>query len=527
MTQWQVVPKTRSGGYRILTSAEVKAADERASQVLGVPSIALMESAGRAVAEVTQRRLEGQPSRPDARFVAVVAGRGNNGGDGLVAARLLADWGHTVLVVLCAHADALRGDAATALGAARAAGVAVIEVTDGEGFLQLPAPERFLIVVDALLGTGLTGEVHGVALDAITWMQGVKVPIVAVDLPSGVCADTGRVLGAAAPADETVTFGASRAGHWMFPGASLLGRLTIADIGLSELAMQGPERRLLSSTDLEPAFAERPADGHKGTFGHVYVLAGSPGRTGAARMACEAVLKAGAGLCTLGTTREAFNLVAGALLESMAEVALEPNERGISAAERVAARVNRLDAAVIGPGLPNDPEMADFIAALVPKLAVPAVLDAEALNLLVRRKELFEQGAAKVITPHPGEAARLLGRGVGEVQAARLDAARSLADDTACVVVLKGAHTVVASPDGRVWLCPDGNPGMGTAGMGDVLAGIIGALLGRGLEPVEAATAGVLWHARAGDLVAARRSQASLTAMDVVGALADVERTPC
>lgn len=529
MTQWRVVPEGRAGGLRILTGAEVRAADARAIDALGMPALALMESAGRAVAEVVHARVcvAGGP-RP-AQTIAVVCGKGNNGGDGLVAARLLRDWGHAVLVVLCAEPGSLSADAAVQLGAAQAMGLEIVDASDLDAFAHLPPPGAYAAVVDALFGTGLTGEVHGAAAEAIAWMQGARAPIVAVDLPSGLCADTGRVLGVAVRADETVTFGASRVGHWSFPGAAHVGRLTIADIGLPASAMSGdaPERWLLQARDLATAFAPRPADGHKGTFGHVYVLAGSPGRTGAARLSSEAALRAGAGLCTLGLPREAFRLMAGNLVECMAEVAFDTGEVAISSAERLAGRINRLDAAVLGPGLPADVETGELLAALLPRLEVPSVIDAEALNLLARRKDVFELGAPRVLTPHPGEAARLLGRGIGEVQSARFEAAATLADDTACVVVLKGAHTLVASPNGRTWLCPAGNPGMGTAGMGDVLAGIIGALLARGLEPLEAARAGVLWHALAGDVAAARATQTSLTASDLVAALAEVERSLC
>jgi NAD(P)H-hydrate epimerase len=284
---------------------------------------------------------------------------------------------------------------------------------------------------------------------------------------------------------------------------------------------------VLGDADLVPAFVRRARDGHKGTFGHVYVLAGSPGRTGAARMACDAALRAGAGLVTLGTTREAFRMLGGVLYEAMSEVAIEPGEVAVSAAERLSHRLNLCQAVVIGPGLPVESEIGELLTHLLPRLDVPVVVDAEALNQLAWRKECFESNAPRVLTPHPGEAARLLGRTSAQVQADRVGAAVTLAEETNAVVVLKGAHTLVASPDGGVSVCPDGNPGMGSPGMGDVLAGLVGALMARGMGAVAGARAAVTWHARAGDLAAARRTETNLLARDVLDSLADVERKTC
>lgn len=244
-------------------------------------------------------------------------------------------------------------------------------------------------------------------------------------------------------------------------------------------------------------------------------------------MACDAALRAGAGLVTLGTTREAFRMIGGALYEAMSEAAIEPGEVAVSAAERLSHRLNLCQAVVIGPGLPSEGEVGELLAHLLPRLDVPVVVDAEALNQLAWRKECFESNAPRVITPHPGEAARLLGRTTAQVQADRVGAAVTLAEETNAVVVLKGAHTLVAAPDGTLSICPDGNPGMGSPGMGDLLAGLVGALLARGMSALAAARAAVTWHARAGDLAAACRTETNLLARDVLDSLVEVERKTC
>ncbi len=521
MTRHRIEPAGRAGGRLVLTGAEMRAADRKMIETIGLPGCALMETAGRHVAVAAAALCP--PGRP----IVVVCGRGNNGGDGLVAARHLADWGFTVEIVFCGEPSRATDDARAQLRVVEALALPLRVVTDADDFPHLPVPGHYGLVVDALLGTGLQGSVTGLMAEAVAWINGHGASVLAVDIPSGICSETGQVLGAAVRADATVTFAASKLGHWLFPGAAHTGALSIVDIGIPErLLTSGTPRRLLGDADLSPAFRPRARDGHKGTYGHVYVLAGSPGKTGAARMASDAALRAGAGLVTLGTTREAFRALGGELYETMSEVAIEPGEIAVSAAERLSHRLNRFQAVVIGPGLPAEAEIGDLLAQLLPRLDVPVVVDAEALNQLVWRKECFESAAPRVLTPHPGEAARLLGRTTAEVQADRVGAATALADDTGAVVILKAAHTLVAGPGG-LGICPEGNPGMGTGGMGDVLSGMIGALLARGLDAETAARAGVLWHARAGDTAAARLTETTLLARDVLAELTTVERRSC
>ncbi|MEZ4472139.1 MAG: NAD(P)H-hydrate dehydratase [bacterium] len=477
-----------------------------------------MENAGRHVARAVAERI------PTGAAVAVCVGVGNNGGDGSVAARHLLGWGYAPILFLCGEPGRVQGDARVMLDAARAAGVPVRVLDTVSAFAEAVSGRHFDAVVDALLGTGARGEVGGVLAEAIAWINAQPGFTVAVDIPSGLCGRTGAVLGQAVAADETITFVASKLGLWLGSGPALRGRLRVVDIGMPPLALAGlPSREVLARPALAPAFASRRPDAHKGDLGHVLAVAGSPGRTGAARLVVEAAQRAGAGLVTVALPSAAHPLLAPALCEAMYLDAF-PGTDVEAAAAALLAEIATRDAVVLGPGMPTTPFAGEVLRALLPRLARPAVLDADALNHLGPRPEQLRGLPALVITPHPGEAARLLGSTAAQVQADRLGAATTLAERTGAVTVLKGAHTLVASPGGSLALCPAGNPGMATAGMGDVLAGVIGALLARGLDPEAAARAGVLWHARAGDRARAHRGEGALIARDVVDALAEVER---
>lgn len=510
----RVVPAGRPGGDRILLPDEMGRADAHAIEVLGIPGVALMENASRHVAAAVAERVE--PGAP----VLVLCGGGNNGGDGLAAARHLAGWGHRVAVRLVRARETYTGDAATNLAICEAMGLDV-EVLDGP-----PGGARPALIVDALLGTGLSGDVRGVAKAVIEWVGAQRAPVVAVDIPSGVDGATGAVLGVAIEAVETVTFSASKPGHWLHPGAGHRGALRVVDIGMPPSALdRAPRRRVLGAADLASVRRPRALDAHKGTQGHVYVLGGSVGKSGSIRMCGDAALRAGAGLVTLGTTPSVARALGPVLYETMAEGALdlEADEDGSALVERLGG----FDAIAVGPGLPTEPAYGALLEAVLPALARPVVIDADGLNHLARRPAIGRGAGARVITPHPGEAARLLGTDARAVQRDRLGAAAALHAKYGAVVVLKGAGTIVHAED-EVCICPAGNPGMASAGMGDVLTGIIAALLGRGLSAAEAARAGVLWHARAGDVVAARTSQDHLVAGDVIAALAEGARErPC
>lgn len=463
-----------------LAGAEaMRALDRHAIEVLGVPGEVLMESAGRAVVDVVLAR---RPSR-----VHVVCGPGHNGGDGLVAARHLAIVGVAVDVELVA---APRGDAAVQWERARAAGV---REGDGAGAD---------LVVDAIFGTGLARPVEGPAARAIERLNEAGVPVVAVDLPSGIDADRGAELGVAVRAAETVTFGMPKPGLALEPGRSLAGRVTVARIGIPEHAPGvAPDALVWTPAAAAERLPERPADGHKGHFGHVLVAAGSQGKTGAAALAARAALRAGAGLVTVACPAGVNDILEQKCTEAMTEPVPDTAGRAFAAAaeDALLALAESRDVVALGPGIGREPETEAMVRSLVKRLTKPLVLDADGLNAFEGRAEELR---ASVITPHPGEAARLLGSSSVEIQSDRLGAARRLADMSGAVVVLKGAGTVIAGPEGPPLINPTGGPALAAGGSGDVLTGVVAAFLAQGLPARDAAGLGVFVHGLAADRVA-------------------------
>ena len=492
--------------------------DRRAAEVYGLPTPALMENAGRAVALRADALLGGARGRR----VVVVCGGGNNGGDGLVAARHLANWGARVRVVMACEgwptAPKLSADAGVQLHVVTRCGIEVLGVDpDGRRRVELALTGADL-VVDAVLGTGSRGAPRGAAMVAVELMQAARARILAVDIPTGLDADSGHVPGPAVQAEETVTFGLPKPAHVLLPAAGLCGRVRVADIGFpAPLLEQAPAAfELLEAARVSAMLPARPAAGHKGTFGHVLVVAGSRGMTGAGALASRGALAAGAGLVTWALPASVQPV--GAQLVAEALTASLPDEGEGQLAEAAGEQVLQLlqtrDVLVLGPGLGTGAGVSRVVARLVAEARCPAVVDADAINVLAGQREVLERagrlgrggrsGEAPrlVLTPHPGEMARLLGSDVPSVQQDRLGVALGAARRFGAVVVLKGARTVIASPDGRVSVNPAALPALATGGSGDVLSGIIGGLLAQGLDPYEAACAGVFVHALAGAVAA-------------------------
>ncbi len=491
----------------LLTPAEMAEMDRRTIEDLGVPGLVLMESAAAACVHALLTRWADEANSLG---VLVVAGPGNNGADGLAIARRLVGLGIEVEVSLATPKDRLGRDAAIQLGLAEAQDVPVYE--PGEA----PRAEKFGVVIDALFGTGLSREVEGTAALLVADVSTAGRPVLAVDIPSGIDGSTGQVLGVAVPADCTVTFACPKLGHFAEPGRSHRGALLVADIGVPiarfpEVSADAP--RLLDAGCLTPLGPATPT-AHKGTFGHLLVVAGGPGKVGAARLTCEAALRAGAGLVTLALPE---GVPSDSLAQLRPEVMVErvPSSGGVfgpGSLPAVRALAATRGAVALGPGLGTDPATVAFVRALLADLATPCVIDADALNCMSGAS--WPKGLPRVITPHPGEASRLLGEATTELQRDRVATARALQRRTRCVAVLKGAGTIVAAREGT-WLNPSGNPGMGTAGSGDVLTGVTGALLARDLSPDAAATAAVYWHGVAGDSAAAAKGEAGMLASDI------------
>jgi ADP-dependent NAD(P)H-hydrate dehydratase / NAD(P)H-hydrate epimerase len=500
----------------VLTAEQMRAVDRAATEDFGVPTLLLMENAGRGVADVVVAEVAGRKAGGgpiDGVRVRVVCGAGSNGGDGLVIARHLALAGAEVRVLLAAPRAkvAAGGDAAVMLRALEALGsVTVVDGAAWDGAVAHrwgAALADAQVVVDALFGTGLRADVTGVAAAAIAAMNGAPGIKLAVDIPSGIEADSGRTRGVAFRADLTATIGARKLGFTLDPEVPA-GRIAVVSLGvpIRPPSALGPFCHFVDVAQTLATLPRRGPGGHKGTAGHLLVIAGSAGKTGAAWLAARAAMRAGVGLCTVASTAVGQAALDAKVIEIMTARYTDGDDADAGSAGRIAALAAGMRALAIGPGIPTGPGMRALVADLAGRLALPLVIDADALNLLGADAGplLTPAPAARVLTPHPGEMARLLGTSTAEVQRTRVASARRLAAETRAVVVLKGARTVIAVPDGTVHINPTANPALGTAGAGDVLTGVIGALLAQGLEAPEAARLGVLVHGLAGDRAAAK-----------------------
>lgn len=496
----------RRHGMRVPTSAEIAALDRAATETYGISVAALMEQAGRRVAEAALLLLRPRPGR-----VAVLAGKGNNGGDGFVAARVLRAAGAHVTAVLVGPAGEYTAEAGRALADAGAAGVGFAAGSD-------IALASFDLIIDALFGTGFRGPARGVPRALIEAANASRVPVLSVDVPSGLDADTGQPDGPAIHAVATVTMGLPKVGLLVYPGAELAGTIYVADIGYPpELADDpGVPTHLVTPEMVRTGLPARPPDSHKGSYGRSLIVAGSMGFTGAAALAALGALRSGAGLVTLCVPAGIYPIVAGLLIEAMPRpVDDEEGHLAASAWSAIRETAGSADAIAAGPGLGVSSGVGAVVDGLL-REGRPLVLDADALNTLAGRTDALAAAAGPlVITPHPGELARLTGSTPDTIQADRLAAARAAASRFRCVVVLKGARTVVAQPGGEAFIVPTGNPGMAAGGMGDVLTGMIASLIGQGMAPPEAAWTAAYLHGLAADLIASERGVVGMLAAEV------------
>ncbi len=506
---------------RLVTGEQMARIDQRAIES-GIPGDVLMETAGRGVACVLKELLGGFQDRA----ITLLCGKGNNGGDGFVAARLASLSGAQVRTFLFASADDVKGDTRLNLDRARECGLHIQEIRAPE---DLPEVRQALAdaqaAVDALLGTGIRGGPRGLVADAITLLSEARCPIVAVDVPSGLNADTGRSEGSCAAAASTVTFGQPKLGHFFYPGRSLCGRLHLVDIGLPAPAVEAePDRTyLVAAHGGASLLPRREPTAHKGDCGRVAIVAGSVGLTGAATLSAAAALRAGAGLVTVGVPESLNDILEIKLTEAMTRPLPEVRKArclSLRARGEIQRLIETADSLALGPGLGVHRETVELVKRIIQDVRIPMVLDADALNALAGEvHRLKALSAPAIITPHPGEFSRLTGIDTSKDP---LGAAKELATAVGVTVVLKGAPTVVATPGGEGFVNPSGNAGMATGGSGDVLTGLLAALIGQGLEVEHAACLGVYLHGLAGDLAA--QSQAGLIAGDIVAALPAAEQ---
>jgi NAD(P)H-hydrate epimerase len=503
---------------KIATAEVMRKLDRRAIGELGIPGMVLMENAARGTVRAMFHHF------PDllTRRVGILAGRGNNGGDALAIARYLLNREVTCQVYLLAARDEVKGDAATNLEILRRMGGQIVEIPDQQAWESLQ--EKVAVhdlLVDGIFGTGLNAPVTGFFRRVIDWVNSLGRPVVAIDIPSGLDADTGQVLGACIRACLTVTFGLAKRGLLVHPGVQYCGRLIIVDISLPRPAIEAERLKdhLIEGSELTALLLPRKADAHKGDYGHLLVLSGSPGKTGAAAMVCEAALRVGTGLITLGIPKSLNAIMEVKLTEAMTEPLPETRNQtlSLSAQQRIMELCERKSALAIGPGLSLQSETARLIQRIVRHTHLPAVIDADGLTALAGKIPSTGKNRRNLIlTPHPGEMARLLGTTVPEIQKNRVEVARNFAQEKGLVVVLKGARSIVASPEGDIYINPTGNPGMASGGMGDVLTGMVGGFLAQGFSPLEAAKLGVYLHGLVGDFVAHGKGGRGMGATDLI-----------
>lgn len=512
----------------LVTAEQMQSLDRRTIQEAQVSGTTLMERAGQGVVA----NLISACGSPKGHTIVIVCGKGNNGGDGLVVARLLHKKGAKVHTILLSSPKELSPDAKTMYRR-------LTQLVPRSPLHIQPSPETFQtllerghVIVDAMLGTGLTSTVREPYLSAIELINQSPGKVVAIDIPSGLDSNSGTALGAAVNADLTVTFGYPKVGLYTGAAIDRVGQIHVVDIGIpSQFAEDlSPRIQLLTPERIRPMIPARPLTAHKGTFGHAGIMAGSPGKTGAAAMAGLSALRMGTGLVTIASPRSVSPILEAKLLEVMTDAMPDSPQQqlGMDAYSALLSFMKNKSALGVGPGLGVSEDTTALLVKLLPQLAIPCLLDADALNGLARHPEIFSATTVPpILTPHPGEMARLMGEGYSAkiINQDRLTVATRFAQQHQAIVVLKGARTIVAEPGGQMAVCPTGNPGMASAGMGDVLTGIITGLLAQGLAPWDAAQVGVYVHGLAGDLAAAHLGQAGLIASDVISAIPQAIQT--
>jgi NAD(P)H-hydrate epimerase len=507
---------------RVLNAAQMREADKRAIQDIGIPSLVLMENAGRQTVAAMESMYGDLPER----HVGILCGRGNNGGDGFVVARTLAQRGVDVSVFLIGRVADVRGDARVNLEILGRLGLTVVEVADSQAWeLHFSELSNCTLIVDAIFGTGLNAPVSGLIESVIADVNASAIPVVAIDLPSGLSADSHEPIGPSIDAGLTVTLAAPKLALVLPPAETHAGDIVIADIGIpSEVleAVDGPRVELLTRSSMRELITPRTPDSHKGDYGRVLLVAGSRGKTGAAHLSAIGALRSGAGLVTVATPNSCLDILAAMGAEYMTE----PLDEAVNGLDPDG--VDRLldlarDVVALGPGLGQAEATRDFVKQFVDRATMPLVIDADGLNAFANDPDRLagREGRDVIITPHPGEMARLVGMSTDEVQASRLEIARNFAVAHHVYVVLKGHRTLIATPDEKVFINPTGNPGMATGGTGDVLTGMIAAWLAQLLDAEAACKLAVYLHGMAGDLAEADEGEVALTAGDLAGHLGD------
>ena len=533
---------------KVVTAKEMQEIDRKTIEELGISGLVLMERAGLAVVSKI-KELFGRKK------VLVISGGGNNGADGMVVARDLYNDGWDVRVFLAPRPEELKGDALSQYKTTSKIGVQIKRLEELLAH-HTSAFSRHCLIVDAIFGTGLRKDVTRTVSQVINLINDSRFPVISVDIPSGISSDTGQVMGNAVRADYTVTFGLPKRGHFLHPGAQFSGKLFIEDIGFPQELIRSEryDVELLEKHDISPFIPERRVYSHKGDYGHVLIVAGSRGKTGAALMAAKACLRTGAGLVTIGVPVSLADVFQSRVTEEMTLILPDKGDGTLSgkASNRILDFLQKTaDILAIGPGIGVTLETEKLVKTLIENSASPIVIDADGINSIRGKGKIFAKAKAPVIlTPHPGEMARLLqdtgyrihdrgknptpifrngvmggfersGRGgivlsIQEIEKDRINRAISFVEETGTYLVLKGVPTIIAAPDGKAFINSTGNPGMASGGTGDVLTGMIAGFLGQSRKPLDSCILGVYMHGLAGDIAASEKGQHSLIATDII-----------
>jgi hydroxyethylthiazole kinase-like uncharacterized protein yjeF len=499
---------------RVVTATTMQDIDRQTIDTFGISGLTLMENAGQSCVDAVVEEFGAQG------YAVVIAGKGNNGGDGYVVARLLRQAGWDVHVFILAEQGQISGDAATNLSKLPWEDVTYCPQAGQLPALHMDEITRADVIVDAIFGTGLRSDVTGLYQEAIEIINASGRPVLAVDIPSGIHGTTGRVLGTAVRASITVTFAFAKLGHVLYPGAQHTNKLIVADIGIPPNVMEAaPGYDLLNDDFIRPMLRRRDRQAHKGQFGHCLVIAGSTGKTGAAALSANSAMRAGSGLVTLAVAESLHAILEIKTTEVMTAPLPDSNSGHVtsSAFPAIEKLLEGKDAVALGPGLGKRPGTTALVQTIVEGVSLPLVIDADGLNALaeditvLRRKK----SADIILTPHPGEMARLLGTSIPDVEAIRISVAQEFARNFGVYLILKGARTIIASPTGIAAINGSGNPGMASGGMGDVLTGIIVSLLGQHYSAWDACRIGVYLHGYAANLVADEKGEIGMSASDV------------
>lgn len=504
---------------RLVTASEMKEMDRLTIQEMGIPGMVLMENAARGAVRVFLEHF--RPS-PGAR-ITILCGKGNNGGDGYVMARYLHNRGLNVIVIVLGESDRISGDAHTNLEIIKNINLEIIEAVNIERWASV---SKLLddsdYIIDGILGTGLDSDVRDYYGQVLNDINESGKAVMAIDIPSGINADNGQIMGTALKADLTVTFGFPKTGQLTYPGAELTGRLIRIDIGIPNIIA---DRIATTCSLIEPDYfdyllGDEKMDIHKGTRGHLFILAGSEGKTGAATLAALGALRAGAGLVTVGIPESLNHILEGKLTEAMTVPLPETDKGSLSgdAANEIFRLLEGKTALALGPGLSTHPETMELVRNIVKRCSIPFVIDADGLNAMAGNVSVMScLNKNMILTPHPGEMARLAGLDAKEIQKNRISVSKKFVAEQGCFLVLKGARTIITEPDGMTYVNPTGNPALASGGSGDVLTGLIAGYLTRGWPTVKAVMAGVFLHGLAADYLAEELGEGGVLAGELSG----------